>query len=199
MKRALLPLTFLLLVTVSCNQKSTNNEKNQINNNSKENISFQINSLDGKTIGGYDIKSLTILSGDKVYEPKEKAEKRKYYNNGVLSYEVKGSEDGFKLKDAESKLLWKIKLYPDKIKISDNEENTNPFEIKNKNGTTEINRNNEKIAAVKINDLKIFINDKETYKLSQGNQSFVLGVLAIDQIPLEQRIFIISEYMFRNK
>jgi len=199
MKRALLPLTFLLFLTVSCNQGAKKNEKSEDNNISKGNISFKINSTDGKTLGGYDIKTLNILSGDKVFNPKEKAGKRKYYSNGVLYYEVKGSEDGFKLKNAESKLLWKVKLYPDKIKISDNEENTNPFEVKNKNGTLEINRNNDKIAKVKINDLKILIDDKEVYKLSQTNQSFVLGILAIDQIPLEQRIFILAEYMFRNK
>jgi hypothetical protein len=199
MKTISLPIVLLLLLTISCNQQSKKSEKNEMNNSSKENISFQINSLDGKTIGGFDINTLHILSGDKIYQPKEKAEKRKYYYNGNLCYEVKGSEDGFKLKNAESKLLWKIKLYPDKIKIADNEENTNSFEIKNKTGKIEITRNNEKIASVKINDLSLLIDDKETYKISQSNQSFILGVLAINQIPMEHRFFIIAEYLHRNK
>ncbi|MGC1473495.1 MAG: hypothetical protein WA775_12955 [Psychroserpens sp.] len=60
-----------------------------------------------------------------------KADKKKFYNaSNEVVYEVKYKQDGFKLRTATSNLLWKIKLYDDKVKISDNEENLDPYEIK---------------------------------------------------------------------
>nr|WP_321226158.1 hypothetical protein [uncultured Psychroserpens sp.] len=59
-----------------------------------------------------------------------KSDKKKYYDGSTVVYEVKYKPDGFKLRTASSQLLWKIKLYDDKVKISDNEENLNPYEIK---------------------------------------------------------------------
>lgn len=60
-----------------------------------------------------------------------KSDKKKYYDSSDnVVYEIKYKEDGFKLRTSSSKLLWKVKLYDDKIKISDNEENLNPYEIK---------------------------------------------------------------------
>jgi len=60
-----------------------------------------------------------------------KPDKKKYYNSSnAVVYEVKYKEDAFKLRTAASDLIWKVKLYDHKIKISDNEENLNPYEIK---------------------------------------------------------------------
>ncbi|SFJ39925.1 hypothetical protein [Olleya namhaensis] len=60
-----------------------------------------------------------------------KADKKKYYNNNnTVVYEIKYKSDGFKLRTAASDLIWKVKLYDNKVKISDNEENLNPYEIK---------------------------------------------------------------------
>jgi len=73
----------------------------------------------------------TPLSAGTYTSKMTKPDKKKYYNssNDVV-YEVKYKPDGFKLRTASSQLLWKIKLYDDKVKISDNEENLNPYEIK---------------------------------------------------------------------
>ena len=60
-----------------------------------------------------------------------KPDKKKYYNgSNTVVYEVKYKDDAFKLRTPSSDLIWKIKLYENKIKISDNEENENPYEIK---------------------------------------------------------------------
>ncbi|WP_040281763.1 hypothetical protein [Psychroserpens damuponensis] len=59
-----------------------------------------------------------------------KSDKKKYYDGSTVVYEIKYKPDGFKLRTASSQLIWKLKLYEDKIKISDNEENLNPYEIK---------------------------------------------------------------------
>ena len=60
-----------------------------------------------------------------------KSDKKKYYDsNDNVVYEIKYKSDGFKLRTASSDLIWKVKLYDNKVKISDNEENLNPYEIK---------------------------------------------------------------------
>jgi hypothetical protein len=58
--------------------------------------------------------------------------KRKYsVGEGPVIYEVKpGDDGGFKLRNPDGSLRWKVKVSPDKIKISDNEKNENPFELK---------------------------------------------------------------------
>ena len=77
-----------------------------------------------------------------------KPDKKKYYNNADdVVYEVKYKPDSFKLRTASSELIWKVKLYDAKIKISDNEENLNPFEIKKlENGEAKLEKNEETIA-----------------------------------------------------
>jgi len=59
-------------------------------------------------------------------------EKRKYRRGagGPPVCEVKPGDAGFKLRTTDGKLLWKVKLADDKIKVSDNEENANPYSIK---------------------------------------------------------------------
>jgi hypothetical protein len=72
------------------------------------------------------------ISHDLTYTSKmTKPDKKKYYDaNGNVIFEVKYKLNGFKLRTAGSQLLWKVKLDTDKIKISANEDNLNPYEIK---------------------------------------------------------------------
>ncbi len=129
-----------------------------------------------------------------------KSDKKKYYNkNGSVAYEIKYKTDGFKLRTESSQLLWKIKLYESKIKISDNEENLNPFEIKIM-GTYEAKlvKNEIKIAKTKY-DLKtqtqtVTYIDKSK-KGSSKTMSYSPGVLinCIAQIPEDQKQIIINE------
>jgi hypothetical protein len=58
--------------------------------------------------------------------------KRKYaLDNGPEVLEVKPGEGEFKVRRPDGSLLWKIKMDPNKIKISDNEQNLNPIELRN--------------------------------------------------------------------
>ena len=84
--------------------------------------------LEVKIDGG----NIKLEYGGKVVRSELKGDKRKYfYEAGNQIAEVKTKDaDGFKVRTADGKLLWKIKIAADKIKISDNEENQNPFEIK---------------------------------------------------------------------
>ncbi|MDY3319778.1 hypothetical protein PG637_10255 [Riemerella anatipestifer] len=202
MKNIFLTLFTVLFVIVSCNKEATQSKNtSEITSSSAKVIdaSIQIKDFSGKPIGAFNLEDSKIQIADKIYESKSKGDKKKYYSNGAFTYEVKLKDDGFKLRNAESKLLWKVKIYPDKIKISDNEESTNPFEIKNRNGSIEIIKNEHKIATITIKDGKVNVNGKESYIISPTNNQYVLGVLGIEEIPMNQRLFIILEYFCRTK
>ena len=108
---------------------------------------------------------------------KTKADKRKYYdqNNNVV-YEVKYKSDGFKLRTASSTLLWKVKLYNDKVKISNNEENLNAYEIK-------------KVGA---NEIKL---EKDNEIISRNKNTSHLWELVADisEIPADQQEILVAE------
>jgi hypothetical protein len=58
--------------------------------------------------------------------------KRKYtLDTGPVVLEVKPGNGSFKLRKADGSLLWKVKMEGNKIKVSDNEENRNPIELRN--------------------------------------------------------------------
>jgi hypothetical protein len=58
--------------------------------------------------------------------------KRKYaLDNGAEVLEVKPGEGEFKVRRPDGSLLWKVKMDPNKIKVSDNEQNLNPIELRN--------------------------------------------------------------------
>lgn len=101
-------LTLCFTVLLSCNSSTKTTPIHQTSVNSSTNTSA----------GTYTSKMT-------------KSDKKKYYtSDGQVAYEIKYKADGFKLRTAASTLLWKVKLYNTKVKISDNEENLNPYEIK---------------------------------------------------------------------
>jgi hypothetical protein len=69
-------------------------------------------------------------------EPRDNGKRKYSVGGGAVSYEVKpdNDSDGFKLRTADGKLRWKVKVAPEKIKISDNEQNDRPFELKVRDG-----------------------------------------------------------------
>jgi hypothetical protein len=57
--------------------------------------------------------------------------KRKYaLDNGPEVLEVKPGEGHFKVRKPDGSLLWKVKMDPNKIKVSDNEENRDAVEVR---------------------------------------------------------------------
>lgn len=100
--------TLFLSVLISCNSSTKSNTTSTTNTTTSS----------VKNTGAYTSKMT-------------KPDKKKYYDNSDnVVYEIKYKPDGFKLRTASSTLIWKIKLYDDKVKISDNEKNLNPYEIK---------------------------------------------------------------------
>jgi hypothetical protein len=127
--------------------------------------------------------------------------KRKYIENGSMIAEVKpGDTGGFKVKSADGKtLLWKIKREADKAKISDNEENKNPFELKTKSDRIEVrDASGKAIGAVRYDSAKhsATVEDasgKARFTCSSDRGDRVLGLTIIDTIPVQMRAIIMAE------
>lgn len=127
--------------------------------------------------------------------------KRKYIENGSMVAEVKpGDAGGFKVKSADGKtLLWKVKRETDKVKISDNEENKNPFELKTKSnhilvrdqtGTAigEVRYDSDKHRATVETDV-----GELRFTCSSDRGDRFLGITLLDKIPVQQRAIIMAE------
>ncbi|MFK7813892.1 MAG: hypothetical protein AB8B59_15460 [Maribacter sp.] len=118
----------------------------------------------------------TTVNTGKLTSKMTKADKKKYYNSdNTVVYEVKYKDDSFKLRSSSSDLLWKIKLYENKVKISDNEENLNPYEIKKmENGESKLEK------------------DDTTIERSTASNARNL-ISKITEIPLDQQEILINE------
>ncbi len=141
----------------------------------------------------------------KVVRSETKGDKRKYTVEGgsqVAEVKIKDA-DGFKVRTNDGKLLWKIKIADDKIKISDNEENQNAFEIKKKDDGAKIERNETKLGEVKFytDRQKVKVkdaNDAELFDSNTDKFSVAFGALALTEIPEDLRFIIFAELLARN-
>ena len=144
------------------------------------------------------------FGGKTIRSESKDTEKRKYYNGSNQVAEVKTKEaDGFKVRTTDGKLLWKIKIADGKIKISDNEENQNAYELVKKDDGAKIEQNENKLGEVKFytDRQKIKVKDASDKELFDGNTdkySVAYGVLLLDKIPEDQRYIILAELLTRN-
>lgn len=118
-----------------------------------------------------------------------------------MAFDVKpGDGDGFKLRRADGSLRWKVKVTDDKIKISDNEQNQNPFELKLREG--------DRIKVVAPGDRRLgdvrgarVENAAGTvvYTIEGHPGSAACGVLLLDSIPPEERAILLAELLSRGR
>ena len=160
-----------------------------LNEAGEEVTSFDLNSAE--TIIKYD-KSRKTLSGIS-----KRADKTKYHNEkGDIVAEVKFKEGSFKLKNTNGDLLWKVKIKPEKIKISDNEENENAFEIKqNENGKYKVKLLEETLGEAKLKDGKVSLSGAKKMEIVSATNSPAFAVLTIRDIPEDLRLIIAAELM----
>lgn len=153
-----------------------------------------------------NVIEILLPSGERlVGEPA--GEKRKYRraSGGAPLCEVKPGENGFKLRTSDGKLLWKVKIDTDKIKVSDNEENQNPWSLKTKydDKAKVVDASDKEIAEVR------FYPDKTKVKGAAGAELFEcssprrrtasFGVLALERIPEEHRAILMAEILARRR
>lgn len=119
-------------------------------------------------------------------------------------YEVKSNENGFKLRTADGKLLWKVKITPDKIKISNNEENENPFELKAREGnrTKVFGPGDKELGNVRFDGSKIEVENaagQRQVTIPASKPSAAYGVLLLEEIPRQERDILIAEILARGR
>ncbi len=153
-----------------------------------------------------NVLEIVLPNGDRlVGDPK--GDKRKYRraSGGPQLLEVKAGDGGFKLRTTDGKLLWKVKIAEDKIKVSDNEENANPWSLKTKyeDKVKVVDASEKEVAEVR------FYPDKTKVKSAAGaelwecasprRRSAAFGVLALDRIPEEHRAVLMAEILARRR
>lgn len=132
---------------------------------------------------GKQLRNWRIEYEGKVMSVVMKGEKNKYQDvQGITIAETKAKDaNGFKIRTPDGQtLLWKVKLDASKIKISNNEENRNPYELKKKEGKIKITKNDTEIA--KLKDITTFSE----------------AAMYLTDIPKEQRYILVAELLMRG-
>ena len=137
--------------------------------------------------------------------------KRKYRlegGDGAVLAEVKLKAEapgldaaGFKLRSPDGRLLWKVKIAGDKIKISADEEGTHPFVLSLKQGDkVKVAGGDERpLGAVRYRAGKrVTVEDAaghELYTADSDQRSALFGVLLLDAIPARERQILMAELL----
>lgn len=132
--------------------------------------------------------------------------KRKYtLGDGPVLYEVKpGDDGGFKLRNPDGSLRWKVKIAADKIKISDNEENQNPFELKVKdaNRVKVFAPGDRELGNVRYSPNKVEVENtggRVIFTTEAKKPTGAYGVLLLDGIPEHERYILAAEIFSRGR
>lgn len=133
--------------------------------------------------------------------------KRRYRRGpgGPPVCEVKAGDDGFKLRTTDGKLLWKVKLAEDKIKVSDNEENANPYSIKTKypDKAKVVDASDRELAEVRYGPDKTKVKSAAGEELwecrSPRRRTASFGVLVLERVPEEHRAILMAEILARRR
>jgi hypothetical protein len=206
----IISLSFFMMVFVSCSNdsKNTNYENQEItlketgtSTTSSTTPSYAMDGISieegGSVIGGVTQSgSNTIVRYQgKTYEGKYKGEKRKYYQNGELAYVIKYKSDGFKLRDANEDLLWKVKIYEDKYKLGQDEELNDFYELKRKDGKVAFTVDGKEAMRYKtVAGEPIML--KEKFQFKNTTNTMAPGLFLIDQLPKEQAMIIMAEMIY---
>lgn len=168
--------------------------------------SATVKSADGRSSWSVKIdagKVEAAIGGGEKYVGTSEGDKRRYRrgSDNAAFAEVKSSENGFKLRTPDAKLIWKIKFDAEKIKISDNEENANAFELKLKDEKTKVvDPSGKELGEVKFQADKGKVKvrdaaDAERFSAEATQPSAAYGVLLLSTIPEPQRLIIFAEIL----
>ena len=155
----------------------------------------------------YDDNSLTIKTEFDSFQGRiSTSGKRKYRQPGSMPFaEIKSTDNGFKIRTVDGQMLWKIKLYPTKIKISDNKDNRDAFEIKfpTNDMTAKLVKEDQLLGKSRYypDSGKIKLKNANGDKLtsiatSQFSSAYL--VLLLQQIPETERYIILAELIARD-
>ncbi len=130
----------------------------------------------------------------------KRADKRKYYDpSNTMLYAVKFDDDGFKLRDRNEELIWKVKLYEDKLKIANNEEMNNGYEVKLRDGKLKLERNEREIKSIRLSESTEWYEVEGKYKIQGFGLSLAPGILMISELKEREKYLIMAELAKRGR
>lgn len=144
-----------------------------------------------------------ISMGDDFWYGEIKNDKRKFYDkSGEVYAEIKFKDEGFKLRNPQGDLIWKVKISGEKIKISDNEEMTNAFEIKKKSEYfANLNRNEQALGSIELspqNTPAVIKSEDQTFYLTGPENNNGAAILLIDEIQPAHQLMILAQLIEAN-
>ena len=116
-------------------------------------------------------------------------------DTGKIVFEVNYDNDGdFKLKDENGNLIWKIRQKPGKYKISNNEDGTDPIEIKKKDDSTlKLEKNDIEIGKVKLDSKKLTLENSTDSYIETDTLIIAYGFLFLPDLTDLQKLILIAE------
>ena len=138
-------------------------------------------------------------------DPRETGKRKYTLGDGPVLYEIKPSDDGgFKLRNPDGSLRWKVKVAADKIKISNNEQNENPFELKLKdpNRVKVTGPGDRELGNVRYAANRVAVEDttgRVIFSTDAKKPTGAYGVLLLDGIPERERFILAAEILSRGR
>jgi hypothetical protein len=169
-----------------------------LNGGPKKSGTFLINDASNNVLGEISVTGSDITVSDgtgSLTGVKKRDDKRKYYSSSeVMEYAVKYSEDGFKLRDRNENMIWKVKLYEDKIKIASNEEMQGAYEVKlREGGKLKVERNERELYALHLTEDDNWSSIENKYSTKGFGVSLAPGLLLISELKDREKFIIMAE------
>ncbi len=165
--------------------------------------SYIINNTSGEALAdiylGSDEVSVNLPDGT-LRGVAKRSDKRKYYDGSKMVYAVKMDDDGFKLRNENERLLWKVKLYPDKLKIANNEEMHGAYEVKLRDeGKLKLEKNEKELKTIRLSESAEGFTVEDKYTIKGFGISLAPGILMINDLKDTEKFIIMAELVQRNR
>jgi hypothetical protein len=138
----------------------------------------------------------TTTSGDRDYQN----------DGGGVALKSDDRDYGFKIVTADSarKVLWKVRLYPDKIKIADNDDDVAPRRIRVESPTraTLAGPSEEPLGEITYDGANTVVTNsdgKVRYTKATGKLEPSYAVFLFDRMPMTEKYIMLAELMARNR
>lgn len=166
-------------------------------------VEYYITSSDNALVGKISFDGNEVkLSAEKeeLWGIQNREDKRKYRNRSdQVTFVTKYSDSGFKLRNAQEELIWKVKLYDDYLKLSDNEAMENAFRLGfSDSGKLKVKKDGAEqyVARFDPNAPQYKIGN---YSLRNFKNSLASGMLLIEEIPFKERMVLAAEVLKSGK
>jgi hypothetical protein len=121
----------------------------------------------------------------------------KYFNRlaDVVAW-IQYTKEGFQLRNTNRDLLWQVRILADKIQISDNATNLNPFDIRlTEAGNFKVFGIDKLLGDVRLKQGRITAKGSKVFEVASKANHPAFGVLLIQAIPEELRLVIWMELL----